>query len=69
MNNWFWDPKYDDDKLVDTDFIVEKYRLLTESQNALVVNVAPNTNGVQVKGDIDRLLEVAKALKIGIYEE
>lgn len=69
MNNWFWDPEYDNDKLVDTSFIVEKYHLLIGAQNALVVNVAPNMDGKQIKGDIDRLLEVAKVLKIGVYKE
>lgn len=67
MKNWFWDPKYEQDVLVEKDFIVDKYNLLINAQNNLVVNVAPDINGKQVQADIDRLLEVAKALKIGIY--
>lgn len=64
MNNWFWDSKYAADKPVEKDFIVEKYRLLTERQNLLVVNVAPDTNGKQIEGDIRRLQEVAEELGI-----
>ncbi len=64
MSNWFWDPKYKEDKLVDTDFIVEKYKLLTSSSNALVVNVAPDINGKQDPDDIQRLMQVAEKLGI-----
>lgn len=64
MNNWFWDSKYAADKPVEKDFIVEKYRLLTERQNLLVVNVAPDADGKQIEGDIRRLQEVAEELGI-----
>lgn len=63
MRNWFWDPHYCDDPLVDTSFIVEKYEQLIGQQNCLVVNVAPNTNGVQEPADIERLKEVRRVLE------
>lgn len=68
MRNWFWDPKYLKDKLVSAKFIIKKYKHLVAQDNSLVINVAPNTQGKQEQQDIDRLLEVAKQLKIGIYE-
>ncbi len=64
MRNWFWDPKYTKDILVSKEFVVEKYNLLVNSGNVLVVNVAPNTCGKQEKEDVDRLLEIADSLKI-----
>ncbi|MEG2396121.1 MAG: alpha-L-fucosidase [Oscillospiraceae bacterium] len=67
MTNWFWDPKYTDEKLVDTKFIVDKYNHLINQKNLLVVNVAPNIYGKQEQTDIDRLLDVAKELKIGKF--
>ena len=45
-------------------FIAEKYRLLTENGNAIVVNIAPNKNGKQEQADIDRLLEASRILGI-----
>lgn len=64
MTNWFWDPKYTQDKLVSVDFIVDKYRLLTEHDNVLVVNVAPDIHGHQEPEDIEQLLKVADVLGI-----
>ncbi len=64
MRNWFWDPKYTKDKLVGVDFIVDKYNLLVNSDNVLVVNVAPNIYGKQETEDIAHLLEVADKLGI-----
>lgn len=64
MSNWFWDPRYTSDPLVSAQFIAEKYTELTSENNVLVVNVAPNTDGVQEQSDIDRLLEAAELLKI-----
>ena len=64
MRNWFWDPNYTKDKLVGIDFIVDKYNLLVNHDNVLVINVAPNTNGLQEQEDIDQLLKVADILKI-----
>lgn len=64
MSNWFWDPKYTEDRLVDVDFIVDKYKLLTGCDNALVVNIAPNTDGEQEPSDIQHLMKVAQKLGI-----
>ena len=64
MSNWFWDPAYTKDPLVGAQFIADKYRLLTDHGNTLVVNVAPNTRGVQEKEDIDCLLSAARLLGI-----
>lgn len=64
MTNWFWDPKYTRDKLVSVNFLVKKYKLLTEQNNLLVVNIAPNTDGKQEPEDIKRLLEASKILGI-----
>lgn len=64
MDNWFWDPKYTQDKLVSVDFIVEKYQQLVGQNNVLVVNVAPNTHGKQEESDIEHLLKVAEILGI-----
>lgn len=64
MSNWFWDPKYKDDKLVDADFIIDKYKLLTSASNSLVVNVAPDIFGKQDPDDIQRLMLVAEKLGI-----
>ena len=62
MRNWFWDPQYTDDPLVEAEFIASNYKTLTAQENCLVVNVAPNTQGEQEKADIDRLLEVRSIL-------
>lgn len=64
MKNWFWDPKYTSDPLVETSFIVDKYRQLIGQQNVMVINVAPNIFGKQEDEDIKRLLEAAKVLGI-----
>lgn len=64
MRNWFWDTKYTKDRLVSTDFVVDKYNLLVGSQNTLVVNVAPNIYGKQEQEDVDRLMEIADKLGI-----
>ena len=64
MSNWFWDPKYTKDRLVGAQFIAEKYRLLTGAGNTLVVNVAPNTQGVQEEEDVQCLLEAARLLGV-----
>lgn len=64
MRNWFWDPKYTSEDLCTKDFIVDKYKLLTENDNALVINVAPNIYGKQEPSDIERLQEVARELNI-----
>lgn len=69
MTNWFWDPKYTSDPLVSAEFIAEKYNHLVGQSNALVVNVAPNTDGKQEQADIVRLLEAAKLLSIGKYSK
>lgn len=64
MRNWFWDTKYTKDRLVSTDFVVDKYNLLVGSQNTLVVNVAPNIYGKQEQKDVNRLMEIADKLGI-----
>lgn len=64
MSNWFWDKDYTKDKLIEADFIVDKYNLLTKHDNALVVNIAPDIHGKQDKDDIDRLMLAAKMLGI-----
>lgn len=64
MKNWFWDPKYLEDELLSVEFITEKYNHLIEQSNSLVINVAPNINGVQESSDVERLLEVADKLGI-----
>ena len=64
MSNWFWDPEYSNDKLVDADFIVDKYKLLVGASNSLVVNVAPDIHGEQDPEDIERLMQVANKLGI-----
>lgn len=64
MKNWFWDPKYTEDKLLDVDFIINSYKNTTENDNVLVVNVAPNIYGKQEQSDIDRLMEASKVLGI-----
>lgn len=64
MVNWFWDPKYTQEKLVSVDFIVDKYRQLVSQDNVLVVNVAPNIYGKQEQTDIDQLLKAADVLGI-----
>ncbi len=64
MSNWFWDDDYLADRLLEADFIAEKYRLLTENGNAIVVNIAPNKDGKQEPADIDRLLEASRILGI-----
>lgn len=64
MKNWFWDTKYTQDRLLDVDFIVDKYNTLISQNNVLVVNVAPNTVGIQEQSDIDRLMEASKILGI-----
>ena len=64
MRNWFWDPKYTQDRLVGADFIAEKYRLLTGCGNTLVVNVAPGVNGEQEPEDIACLIKAAELLGI-----
>ncbi|HOB64034.1 MAG: alpha-L-fucosidase [Clostridiales bacterium] len=64
FNNWFWNTGYPKDKLVPIDFIVEKYRQLTEQGNVFVVNVAPNIHGKQEEGDIEHLIKAAKVLGI-----
>ena len=63
-NNWFWDPKYEKDKLAGADYIAEKYRSLTAQGNVLVVNVAPDTDGRQTAGDVECLLAAADILGI-----
>ncbi|MEG1509074.1 MAG: alpha-L-fucosidase [Clostridia bacterium] len=67
MSNWFWDTKYTVDKLVEAQFIADKYTHLINQNNLLVVNVAPNIFGKQEQADIDRLLEASKMLKIGKF--
>ena len=47
MRNWFWDPQYTDDPLVEAEFIASHYKTLTAQGNCLVVSVAPNTQGEQ----------------------
>lgn len=64
MRNWFWDTEYTKERLVTTDFVVDKYNLLVGSQNTLVVNVAPNIYGKQEQEDVDRLMEIADKLGI-----
>lgn len=64
MSNWFWDPNYTKDELVSVDFIAEKYKLLVNNDNILVVNVAPNTDGRQEEADIEQLLKAAETLNI-----
>lgn len=64
MRNWFWDPKYTQDRLLSTGFIVRKYKHLTRQNNVLIVNVAPNIYGRQEPSDIARLMEVADKLGI-----
>ena len=67
MRNWFWDTKYLEDKLLDVDFIVDKYNHLVSQNNNLIVNVAPNIYGRQEDSDIERIAEASKIL--GIYRE
>ena len=64
MKNWFWDPKYTSEKLIEAEFIAEHYRKLIAQNNVLVVNVAPNTDGKQEQSDIDRLMEASEILGI-----
>lgn len=56
--------EYTKDRLVSTDFVVDKYNLLVGSQNTLVVNVAPNIYGKQEQEDVNRLMEIADKLGI-----
>lgn len=56
--------EYTKDRLVSTDFVVDKYNLLVGSQNTLVVNVAPNIYGKQEQKDVNRLMEIADKLGI-----
>lgn len=62
MRNWFWDPQYPCDPLVEASFIAEHYKQLTNQKNCLVVNVAPNIKGEQEADDIRRLKEVRELL-------
>ena len=64
MRNWFWDPNYLNDPICSKEFIIDKYKLLTEHDNCLVINVAPNTEGKQEESDLEVLREVAKELNI-----
>lgn len=67
MRNWFWDPKYLEDKLISVDFIVSSYNHLIGQQNNMIINVAPNTDGRQEDADMVPILEAAK--RLGIYRD
>ena len=56
--------EYTKDRLVSTDFVVDKNNLIVGSQNTLVVNVAPNIYGKQEQEDVNRLMEIADKLGI-----
>lgn len=64
MSNWFWDPKYCADKLIEVEFITDKYKTLIGQSNSMIINVAPNTDGRQEQSDIDHLMLVKKQLKL-----
>lgn len=64
MSNWFWDPEYTKDPTVTPAFIAEKYRHLTEQENVLIVNLAPNLEGEFEEYDRQTLFEAARMLGI-----
>ena len=64
MTNWFWDPQYTSDPTVTPRFIADKYNHLTEQNNNLVVNCAPNINGVLEEYDRQTLLEAGRMIGI-----
>ena len=62
--HWFWSDKYLDSPPRTADYIVEKYKHVTEQNNLLVVNVAPNVHGKQEESDVSPLLKARLLLGI-----
>lgn len=64
MTNWFWDPLYTSDPTVTPRFIADKYKHMIEQDNVLIVNCAPNTNGLLEEYDRQTLFEAARMIGI-----
>ena len=64
MTNWFWDPMYTSDPTITPRFIVDKFHHMIDQKNVLIVNCAPNTEGVLEEYDRQTLFEAARMLGI-----
>ena len=61
--HWFWSDKYTSSKPRTPEYIVEKYRHMREQDNLLVINVAPNRDGVQEPSDLEPLFAAAELIR------
>ena len=62
--SWFYSNIYEDKPFLDVDDTVKKCKIIFETQNIVVINVPPNTEGKLVQGDIDHLMEISRKLGI-----
>lgn len=60
--SWFYSNIYEESKLLDVDETVEKCKTIFETNNIVVINLPPNTDGKLVEADVKHLFEISEKL-------
>lgn len=61
---WFYNDKYAEGKPTDADTVVSDYKRLMKTDNLMVINLPPDTDGRLVPGDVENLMKIADKLGI-----
>lgn len=61
---WFYSDSYDSCTLMDCDEVIKNYKILTNNDNLLVINMPPKCDGRLVDADVTNLIKIAKGLNI-----
>lgn len=60
--SWFYSNIYDEKPLLDVEDTVEKCKTIFETNNMVVINMPPDTNGKLVEADVKHLFEISEKL-------
>ncbi len=60
--SWFYSNIYEDEKLLDVNEVVEKYKTAFSAGNIVVINMPPDTSGHFVVQDVAHLMEISEKL-------
>lgn len=62
--SWFYSDEYESKPLISADEIVKNYRIIERTNNLMVINLPPNTDGELVRKDVENLFKVSEMLNI-----
>lgn len=60
--SWFYSNIYEEKPFLDVEETIQNCKIIFETNNMVVVNMPPNTDGKLVQGDIDHLMEISRGL-------